>query len=64
MPCSIRDHWLNFRENILSDNCKPEDEYAEEALKSTEYNEILKQFDKDLNKKTKPIWKKEYLEEK
>lgn len=62
MPCSIRDHWENFRKNILSKKAKPEDKYAEEALASKEYTKTLKEFDKELEKKTKPIWKKEFLE--
>ena len=41
MPCSIRDHWTNFRDKILTKNSKPEDEHAEQALKSEEYNSCL-----------------------
>ena len=64
MPCSIRDHWLNFRKNILTKISKPEDEYAKEALESKNYEDVLKQFDEELAGKTEPIWEKEYLEEK
>jgi len=63
MPCSIRDHWLNFRKNILTKISKPEDEYAKEALKSKNYENVLKEFDEELAGKTEPIWKEEYLEE-
>jgi len=63
MPCSIRDHWANFKENILSKNTKPEDEYAKEAVESAEYSKSLEEFDEELDKKTKPIWLKEYLGE-
>ncbi len=63
MPCSIRDHWIQFRNNILTKNTKPEDVYAKQALESKEYNEALENFDKELSEKTEPIWKKEYLEE-
>ena len=62
MPCSIRDHWIDFRENILTKTSKPEDEYAKQALESEEYNKTLEEFDKELSEKTEPIWKKEYLE--
>ncbi|OGJ21753.1 hypothetical protein A3K73_06960 [Candidatus Pacearchaeota archaeon RBG_13_36_9] len=62
MPCSIRDHWENFRENILSKTAKPEDEHAEFLLKSKEHDKFLKNFDKKLEKITKPIWKEEYLD--
>lgn len=63
MPCSIRDHFSNFKKNILSENSKPEDNFAAEALKSKEYEEVLDEFDKEMEKRTLPIWKKEYLEE-
>lgn len=61
MPCSIRDHWKNFRKNILTKKCKPEDIFAGEALNSKEYTKNLEEFDRELEKLTKPIWKKEYL---
>ena len=61
-PCSIRDHYENFRKNILTKDAKPEDRNAEEALKDPEYYERLKEFDEKLHKLTKPIWQKKYLE--
>lgn len=62
MPCSIRDHYENFRENILTDKAKPENAEAKEALESKEYREQMKKFDEKTEKLTTPIWKKEYLE--
>ena len=62
MPCSIRDHFKNFKENILSKNAKPEDKQIEAAMKSKDYHKVLEDFDAELEKKTKPIWEKEYLE--
>lgn len=64
MPCSIRDHWSNFRENILTEKSKPEDECAAEALKSKKYTEVLDKFDENLGKLTDPIWDKEFLKKK
>ncbi len=64
MPCSIRDHWKNFRENILTEVTKPEDIYAKRALESEDYNKTLEEFDKKLSELTEPIWNKEFLEEK
>ena len=61
MPCSIRDHWKNFRENIISKTTKSQDEFAKQALESEEYNKTLEEFDKELSEKTEPIWRKEYL---
>ena len=63
MPCSIRDHWMYFKQKVLTDKTKPEDKYALESLKSEEYSKTLEEFDKELEKLTKPIWEKEYLEE-
>jgi len=61
MPCSIRDHYKNFKHNILTKEVKPEDAPAAEALKSKAYEKTLEEFDKELEEKTSPIWKKEYL---
>jgi len=63
MPCSIRDHYKNFKDNILTKDAKPEDAPAAEALKSKDYEKTLDEFDKELEEKTKPIWKEKYLEE-
>ena len=63
MPCSIRDHFSNFKKNIISKNSKPEDSFAKEAIDSKEYEHVLDEFDRDIEKKTLPIWEKEYLEE-
>jgi MoaA/NifB/PqqE/SkfB family radical SAM enzyme len=61
MPCSIRDHYDNWRKNIATKDIKPENKAAEEALKSPEYKAYLDEFDKELEKLTAPIWKKEYI---
>lgn len=62
MPCSIRDHYEIFRKSILTDNAKPGDKYAGEALGSDKYYETLVQYDRDLEKRTGEIWENEYLE--
>jgi MoaA/NifB/PqqE/SkfB family radical SAM enzyme len=61
MPCSIRDHYEVFRKSILTDNAKPEDKPAKEALESDKYYETLVQYDSDLEKRTGEIWRNEYL---
>ena len=63
MPCSIRDHYKNWRENIATKDIKPENKDAEAAIKSKEYRQALEEFDDEVEKTTIPIWKKEYLEE-
>jgi len=63
MPCSIRDHFSNFKKNIVTKKTKPEDKFAGEALKSGDYERALNEFDKKLEDKSLPIWKEEYLGE-
>jgi len=63
MPCSIRDNYSNFKKNIITKNTKPEDICAKQAIESEEYEKVLEEFDKEVEKLTLPIWKKEYLED-
>ena len=63
MPCSIRDHYKNWKENILTPDAKPENQAAADALHSKAYEKVLENFDKKLEKITTPMWKKKYLEE-
>ncbi len=62
LPCSIRDHYENFRKSILTEDAKPEDEPAEKIIRSDSYFKALTDYDKELEKLTIPIWKKEYEE--
>jgi len=64
MPCSIKDHFENFKENIFTKEAKPEDESAAEFIKSPETEQMLKEFGKELTELTEPIWREEYLKEK
>jgi MoaA/NifB/PqqE/SkfB family radical SAM enzyme len=59
MPCSIRDHYKNFRENIITDNAKPEDKQAEEALKDHDYFNTMIRYDNELELLTERITKKD-----
>ncbi|UCG50212.1 MAG: radical SAM protein [Phycisphaerales bacterium] len=61
MPCSIRDHYEIFRKAVLPENARPEDKNAGEALKSEEYFDLLKSYDKELQGLTERIWENEYL---
>ena len=63
MPCSIRDHYAYFRQHILPDHAKGENQEAEEALKDREYYRRLIEYDEQLRKLTEKIWKEEYMEE-
>lgn len=63
MPCSIRDHYANFRENILPDHAKGETKEAEESLKDPNYYKTLVEYDKRLEELTEDIWEKEYMKQ-
>lgn len=62
MPCSIRDHYDNFRRNILPGHAKGESEEAEESLNDNEYYRKLVQYDEELKELTEDIWEEEYME--
>ncbi len=61
MPCSIRDNYQYFRESILTENAKGENEFAQEAKDSKEYFDALVKYDKELKSLTQSIWEKEYI---
>jgi len=61
MPCSIRDHYKNFKENILTPDAKGEDEEAEAVLHDKNYEKMMESFDKELQKLTKDIFSEKYL---
>jgi len=61
MPCSIRDHYRTFRNSVLTQDVKPGDENAKEAVKSNEYFEILENYDCQLEELTQKVWEKEYV---
>ncbi len=61
MPCSIRDHARNWKENIATPDIKGENEDAQAALESEEYWEALEEFDEEIEKLTLPVWEDEYL---
>lgn len=61
MPCSIRDHYENFRKNILTKDARGENREAEDSLHSKEYYKRLMRFDKEVHKLTDNIWEMEYV---
>lgn len=60
-PCSIRDHYKNFRENIMTDDTQGENEEAEAILSDQKYYEKMLQYDEELKEIMDKIWEKEYL---
>ena len=63
MPCSIKDHFDNFRENILADDVKAENADAEEMRSDPVYAYILREYDRELERLTDQLFKDEYLQE-
>ena len=63
MPCSYRDHYKNFKENIVTAGVKPENEDAKLALESSEYFDMMHAFDSELKTLTDDLWEEEYLED-
>ncbi len=61
MPCSIRDHYKNFKYNILTPDVKGEDEEAEAVLYDPEYKRMMVKYDQKLQKLTESIFQKKYL---
>ncbi|MCI2082795.1 MAG: radical SAM protein [Bacteroidales bacterium] len=61
MPCSIRDHYLNFKKAILTDNTNGENEVAQDIMSEEEYVKHFDDYDRELSDLTQPIWEKEYL---
>jgi MoaA/NifB/PqqE/SkfB family radical SAM enzyme len=62
MPCSIRDHFEDFKCNIKSEDAKPENEEAEHMVKDPAIEEALTRLEKDLEQLSNKIWQEEYLQ--
>jgi MoaA/NifB/PqqE/SkfB family radical SAM enzyme len=62
MPCSIRDHFENFKNNILSPGAKPENLEARQMLEDPAIEALLVRFEKDLHRLTERIWIEEYCQ--
>ena len=62
MPCSIRDHYGAFRDTVLTEEVRPEDDNAREALASPEYRDVLENYDKELDRLTSQVWEREYTQ--
>lgn len=63
MPCSIRDHYSNFKHNILTPDVKGEDEEAESVLLDPLYEEMMINFDNELEELTSKLYEDLYLRE-
>jgi MoaA/NifB/PqqE/SkfB family radical SAM enzyme len=61
MPCSFRDHYVNFKKNILTPDVKAENKEAEELLKDPEFESVMNNFDHQLKNLTEPVFQEKYL---
>jgi MoaA/NifB/PqqE/SkfB family radical SAM enzyme len=61
MPCSIRDHYINFSKNILTAQASGENNEADEIMSDGEYLQKMDEYDRKLSSLTQPIWEKDYL---
>jgi len=59
-PCSIRDHYANFLENILTEDSVPEEANAAIALEDDEYRKRMCEFDDRLRELSDPLWEEYY----
>ena len=62
MPCSIRDHFGNFKAYIHCPGTKPQNKEAEEMINDPEIEKTLVRFEKELEQLTEQIWKEEFLQ--
>jgi hypothetical protein len=63
MPCSFRDHYKNFLENILTPDARPENPEAAQIINDSDYFEKMNNYDMELKELTEPIWKYKYMKE-
>jgi MoaA/NifB/PqqE/SkfB family radical SAM enzyme len=61
MPCSMRDHYINFTKNILPTSAQGENQAAQDILSEDEYLKKMDEYDTELSALTQPIWEKEFL---
>jgi MoaA/NifB/PqqE/SkfB family radical SAM enzyme len=62
LPCFIRDHFENFKSNILSASAKPENEEAIQMLADPEIEKALIRMEDELRQLTERIWEEEFLQ--
>lgn len=63
MPCSIRDHYNNFVNNIVTPDTKGEDFTAQLALQDEEYRKIMTEYDEELERLSSAIFEEKFLNE-
>jgi MoaA/NifB/PqqE/SkfB family radical SAM enzyme len=59
-PCPFRDHYEEFRENILTQDSKGEDRGADESLDDEEFHKIMADYGRELKEISKEIYDKKF----
>lgn len=60
-PCPIRDHYRMAKKFVLDTEATPSDEVTAAIIKDAEYERKMDDYDRELAKRTAPIWKDIYL---
>ena len=58
MPCPIRDHYNDLHKIMMRNQLKPIDGPASKAIKDSEYQQKMAEYDKSLSLVLDPIWQK------
>jgi MoaA/NifB/PqqE/SkfB family radical SAM enzyme len=60
-PCPIRDHYKMAKKFVLETKAIPADEGTAEIIKDPSYEKKMDHYDKELEKRTTPIWEDIYI---
>jgi len=60
-PCPIRDHYRFAKKLVLETKAMPADEGSAAIIKDPVYEKKMNYYDKELEKRTTPIWEEVYL---
>ncbi|NIA22744.1 MAG: radical SAM protein [Proteobacteria bacterium] len=61
MPCSIRDNYKDFRNEVITDDVIPEDKMAEKAMNDSDYYNKMIDYDDRYRKITEEYWQKRFI---
>jgi hypothetical protein len=60
-PCPIRDHYRLAKKFVLEAKAMPADEGTAKIIRDPAYERKMDKYDRELAKRTTPIWKEVYL---
>ena len=61
MPCPFRDHYKDFKNLIITPDAKGENDEAEAALQDARYEELLNNYDEELQNLSLRIFEEKYV---